>query len=191
MLFDTYTRHMRGNKCGRLFQRPSLKENSVRWYESAPMGQNTIGNMMPNLSEKAGLSRRYTNHSLGATSVHVLDNIGNFASRHIMTLTGHKSENSLKTYTGYTGDAIKKSMSDTISKTLRKFTNETCIQDDQSNIVFELLFDSEFHDMLTDLNDDGIDEIVLAPNVKRQTENKENLQLCQSNKSVDILQEKV
>jgi hypothetical protein len=54
-----------------------------------------------------------------------------------MTVTGHKSENSLKTYTGYTGDAIKKSMSNTISKTLRKSTNETCIQDDQSNIVFE------------------------------------------------------
>jgi hypothetical protein len=44
---------------------------------------------------------------------------------------------------------------------------------------------------ITGLNDDGIDEILLAPNVKRQTENKENLQLCQSNKSVDILQENV
>ena len=82
-------------------------------------------------------------------------------------------------------------MSDTISKTLRKSTNETCIQDDQSNIVFELLSDSELHDLITGLNDDGIDEILLAPNVKRQTENKENLQLCQSNKSVDILQENV
>ena len=107
-VFGTYTRHLRGNKCDRLFQRPSLKENCVRWYASAPMGHNTIGNMMPNLSEKAVLSRRYTNHSLRATSVNVLDDIGNFASRHIMTVTGHKSENSLKTYTGYTGDAIKK-----------------------------------------------------------------------------------
>lgn len=73
---------------------------TLRWYESDPMGHNTIGNMMSNLSEKAGLSRRYTNHSLRTTSVHVLDNIGNFASRHIMTVTGHLSENSLKTYTG-------------------------------------------------------------------------------------------
>ena len=107
-----------GYKRGRLFQRPSLKENSVRWYESAPMEHTTIGKIMPYLSEKAGLSRRYTNHYVRATSVHVLDNIGNFASRHIMTVTGHKSENSIKTYTGYTGDAIKKSMSDTISKTV-------------------------------------------------------------------------
>ena len=96
-VFGTYTRHLRGNKCDRLFQRSSLKENCVRWYASAPMGHNTIGNMMPNLSEKAVLSRRYTNHSLRATSVNVLDNIGNFASRHIMTVMGHKSENSLKT----------------------------------------------------------------------------------------------
>jgi hypothetical protein len=50
-----------------------------------------------------------------------------------------------------------------------------------STIVFELLSDSELHDLITDLNDDGIDEILLAPNVKRQTENKEDLQLCQSN----------
>ena len=155
------------------------------------MGHNTIGKMMPNLSEKDGLLRRYTNHFLRATSVHVLDNIGNFASRHIMTVTGHKSENILKTYTGYMGDAIKKSMSDTISKILRKSTNETCIQDAQSDIVLEPLSDFQLHDLITDINDDGKDEILLAPNVKRQTENKKHLHLYQSNKSVDILQENV
>jgi hypothetical protein len=33
---------------------------------------------------------------------------------------------------------------------------------------------TELHDLITDLNDGGIDEILLALNVKRQTENKEN-----------------
>jgi len=100
--FMKYVKHLRGNKCDQFFQRPSTKPNSIKWYDNMPMGHNTIGNIMPKLSEKAGLSLRYTNHSLSATSVNILDNVGNFASRHIMTVTGHKSEASLKTYSGYT-----------------------------------------------------------------------------------------
>ncbi|KAJ8318361.1 hypothetical protein KUTeg_003452 [Tegillarca granosa] len=66
--------------------------------------------MMPNLSAKAKLSRRYCNHYLRATSVHL----------HIMSVAGHKAETSLKTYyTGYTGEQIKQSMSDTISQGFR------------------------------------------------------------------------
>ena len=86
------------------------------------MGHNMIGNIMPKLSEKAGLSLCYTNHSLRATSVNILDNVGNFTSRHIMTVTGHKSEASLKTYSGYTGESIKRKMSDTLSDSLRALT---------------------------------------------------------------------
>ena len=86
------------------------------------MGHNMIGNIMPKLSEKAGLSLCYTNHSLRATSVNILDNVGNFTSRHIMTVTGHKSEASLKTYSRYTGESIKRKMSDTLSDSLRALT---------------------------------------------------------------------
>jgi hypothetical protein len=42
-----------------------------------------------------------------------------------MTVTGHKSEGSLKTYTGYTGEQVKKQMSDTISKALRRKFSHT------------------------------------------------------------------
>ena len=45
---------------------------------------------MTQISEKAGLSRRYTNHSLRATSVHVLDVIRKYANRHIMSVTGQR-----------------------------------------------------------------------------------------------------
>jgi hypothetical protein len=57
----------------------------ARWYDNAPLDQNSLGEMMPNISQKAGLSRRYTNYSLRATSVHLLDSIGKYANRHIMT----------------------------------------------------------------------------------------------------------
>lgn len=58
-------------KCSRLFQRPG--KGDTKWYENAPIGHNKIANMMPTISDSAGLSTRYTNHSLRATSVHILD----------------------------------------------------------------------------------------------------------------------
>jgi hypothetical protein len=42
--FMKYLKHIRGNKCDRLFQRPS--KGNCRWYDSAPVGHNTIGSMM-------------------------------------------------------------------------------------------------------------------------------------------------
>lgn len=43
-------------KCNRLFQRPSRNSNSLQWYDAIPLGHNSIGNMMPKMSESAGLS---------------------------------------------------------------------------------------------------------------------------------------
>ena len=155
-----YVKHLRGNKCDRFFQRPSTKPNSIKWYDNMPMGHNMIGNIMPKLSEKVGLSLRYTNHSLRATSVNILDNVGNFASRHIMRVTGHKSEASLKTYSGYTGESIKRKMSDTLSDSLRALTESkqqkrTCSTVEvDSKLQLEPLTNSEFKDILQDLTND-------------------------------------
>jgi len=63
----------------------------------------------------ADLSQVYTNHSIRATTVHVLDT-AQIPSRHIMTVTGHKSESSLKTYSGKTDNSTKKLMSEAINK---------------------------------------------------------------------------
>jgi len=63
---------------------------------------------------EAQLSKVYTNHSLRASSVHLLDSAN--VPTHIMAVTGHKAESSLKTYTGYTDQNTKKLMSHTISR---------------------------------------------------------------------------
>ena len=63
--------------------------------------------MMKKISEAAKLSSSYTNHSLRATTVHVLD-AAKFHSGHIMSVAGHKSENSLKTYSGQTSEETKR-----------------------------------------------------------------------------------
>ncbi|VDI58606.1 Hypothetical predicted protein [Mytilus galloprovincialis] len=193
--FRLYTSHLRGNKCDRLFQRPSTKLNSVKWYDSIPMGHNTIGNLMPTISGKAGLSVRYTNHSLRATSVHVLDNIGKFASRHIMTVKGHKSEASLKTYTGYTGDEIKKNMSDTISDTLRKPpTKKLCVREDVGDFELKPLSNSQFQDVLNDLDIDIAPKIDEENNISTTDHyNKENINspCVQNLQSVNIDNESI
>ena len=89
----------RNPMCSALFQRPktNVTDNSEIWYDNVPVGHNTLGSMMARISRKAGLSRKYTNHSLRATAVNILDK-AQFASRHIMSVTGHKAESSLKTY---------------------------------------------------------------------------------------------
>ena len=98
--FMRYKKH-RNPQCQSFFQCPKkvLRDNSGIWYDKMPLGHNTLGNMMFKISEKAGLSTRYTNHSLRATAVSILDK-AQFASRHIMAVTDHKAESSLKTYSG-------------------------------------------------------------------------------------------
>ena len=84
-----YKGHL-NSKCNRLFQRLSKADNSCYWYCNAPLGRNSIGDIMSTISTKAGLSQRYTNNSLRATTVHILDS--NAPSGHYITnITGHKS----------------------------------------------------------------------------------------------------
>ena len=83
-------------KCNRLFQWPS--RGTLKCYDNCPLGLN--------ISVSAGLSKRYTNQSQGEISTCLDKN--EFASSHIVSVTGHKTENSLKTYTGYTDQHIKK-----------------------------------------------------------------------------------
>lgn len=79
---------------------------------------------MAEISRAANLSREYTNHSCRATTVHLLDE-AKFPSRHIMSVTGHKSETSLKTYSGKTSENIKKDMSKAISEKTLEITEKT------------------------------------------------------------------
>ncbi|KAJ8035841.1 hypothetical protein HOLleu_19640 [Holothuria leucospilota] len=81
---------------------------------------------MRKISEKAGCTQKYTNHSLRATTCTVLDEAG-IPSRHIMSVTGHRSESSLKHYS-CTSDQKKKLM----SKELANQTSEN-VPEVQSN----------------------------------------------------------
>ena len=81
------------------------------WYTTKPLGINTIGNLMKNISKRLGLSQMYTNHSIRATCVTVLNNSG-VATMQIMHVTGHRSESSLRSYNHDNSVQQKRAISD-------------------------------------------------------------------------------
>ena len=66
------------------------------------------------LSTDAELSYIYTNHSIRATAITVLDECG-YEARRIMAVSGHKSENSIRSYAARTSLSKKRKMSEALS----------------------------------------------------------------------------
>ena len=85
----------------RLWQRPRATEHFRHsdevWYCNVPLGKNTLGHFMRSISKELKLSQKYTNHCIRATAVSLLDEC-NFEARHIMRVSGHKSESSIRSY---------------------------------------------------------------------------------------------
>ena len=107
------------------WQRPrksgQVKESDDIWYETAPVGKNTLGNLMVKISEDCGLSRKYKNHCIRSTCITVLDE-GGVETRHIIGLSGHKSESSVKSYCSRLSDIKKRELSEILSETIRTTT---------------------------------------------------------------------
>ena len=72
---------------------------------------------MSDISKSAKLSTVYTNHSVRATSITIIDN-GGITSRHIMKVSGPRSETSLKYYSNRVSDRSKKEISDVLSNAI-------------------------------------------------------------------------
>ena len=98
-------------------QSPKGHTNKVdeKWYTVRPLGVNTLSGMMVNISTRLGLSQRYTNHSIRATTVTQLSRAG-FQARQIMRVTGHKVESSLTTYSADNSECEKRIISDTLMR---------------------------------------------------------------------------
>jgi integrase len=89
--------------CESLFQRPKdantnkFDVNNMVWYANAPVGEKTLGELLRNMTKRAGIVRPLTNHSIRATSVTVLAN-ANVETLLIKSVTGHKSDTSIESY---------------------------------------------------------------------------------------------
>ncbi|CAG2203084.1 KCTD1_15 [Mytilus edulis] len=70
--------------------RPNYHTADETWFENKPLGKNTLGALMAKISNCAGLSKVYTNHSIRSTSITTLSESG-FEDRKIKTVSKHKS----------------------------------------------------------------------------------------------------
>lgn len=99
-----------------LFQRPKPAIPAEGpWYNNAPLGIKTLGNMMAQLSKEAGLSSRYTNHCIRATTCVQLDRAG-YETQQIMAITGHRNEASVRSYTDRMYPERAREISHTLSR---------------------------------------------------------------------------
>ncbi|XP_041458312.1 uncharacterized protein KIAA1958-like [Lytechinus variegatus] len=115
--FKTYMSKL-NDDCEYLFQTPKqMRPKSGPWYTKTPMGKNTLGNMMKSLSQKAKLSKKYTNHCVRTTSIRILDKEG-FEDREICQVSGHNNQSSLASYTGRVSGNQKMNMSDALSRAI-------------------------------------------------------------------------
>ena len=113
-----------------MFQRPKNKavdESVEAGYYNMVVGQRTLGDKMKKLSIAAKLSCVCTNHSIRATAITILDE-GGYEARHIMALSGHKSENSIKRYaSSQTSFSTKRKRLETLSESLNNKKTVTII----------------------------------------------------------------
>ena len=84
------------------------------WYCNAPIGAHGLSDRMTDISKLSGLSRIYSNHSIRATCITLLDDSG-IEARHIMRVSGHRNEASIRSYASCLDDKKKTQISDCIS----------------------------------------------------------------------------
>lgn len=83
------------------------KEGSDIWFSAAPLGKNTLGNLMKTGCEAAGIPGRHTNHSVRKTSVKRMLDAG-CPAEYAAQLTGHKNVASLRGYAEACEDVQRK-----------------------------------------------------------------------------------
>lgn len=114
-MFDCYTKHLHKDLPW-FWQRPKrgrLHYTDNIWYDKIRVGHEPIEDFMSRLSAKAQLSKRYTNHSIRSTVMGILSEL--YEGRHVIGLSGHKSENTIKHYARHLLDKKKREMSDLLN----------------------------------------------------------------------------
>ena len=96
------------------FQRPkNSSPPKGPWYDNMVIGTKKLETLMKRISKEANLNKIYSNHSIRATAITLLDSAV-VEARHIMSLSGHRAESSIRSYSK-TSDEIKRKMSSTLS----------------------------------------------------------------------------
>ena len=83
-----------------------LADLAKYWFKTVPVGVNPLHCMMSKITELAGLSLNYTNHSLRATSASRMFT-SDVPEKIVAELTGHKSLTSFRQYERTTGTQLQ------------------------------------------------------------------------------------
>lgn len=113
-MFDCYTKHLHKD-IPWFWQRPKrgrLHFTDKIWYDRIRVGHEPIEEFMARLSAEANLSKRYTNHSIRSTVMGILSEL--YEGRHVIGLSGHKSESTIKQYAARLPPKKKREMSETL-----------------------------------------------------------------------------
>ena len=78
---------------------------------------------MKTISVEYKLSKVYTNHCIRSTAVSILDK-NNFEARHIMRVSGHKSETSIRSYSRQLTECKRKEILHTLSSACAQSATE-------------------------------------------------------------------
>ena len=139
-----------------LFQRPKSSGKGEVRYNNMVVGENTLGKKMRVISQQAEWSTTYTNHSIRATTITILDRSG-FETRHIMSVSGHRNESSIKSYSK-TDENTKTNMAGSLMAVIdnKKSVTEKVVAFEASkrdrNEELGLLTNSQEEFILRDLN---------------------------------------
>ena len=110
-----------------LWQRPkafdNFNESDNVWYCNTPLGKNTHGSLMKTNSVEYELSKVYNYHCITSTAVLVLDN-NNFEGRHIMRVSGQKSESGIRSYSRQLTECNQREISHPLTSACAQGTTE-------------------------------------------------------------------
>ncbi|KAL5006936.1 hypothetical protein ScPMuIL_015742 [Solemya velum] len=182
--FEKYIAKLNPNRDD-LWQRPKdeFSTEDEIWYINAPVGKNTLSKLMVEISKLAKLSCEYTNHSVRATSITLMD-ISGISGRHIIKVTGHSSEASLKHYSRFCSVGKKREMSDTLSSALGQSEETRCQTENLPDLNLENIndiFNEDFEiQPVNNSNDSNLD------NVLRELNNNENKTVVKTQNQTDV-----
>ena len=145
-LLDFYIKKLPENPPG-FYLRPLERapEDPLKpWYAKVKVGVNTLKGFLPEISEKAGIGVRYTNHSLRATAVTRMYENG-VPEKIISEKSGHRSLKALRTYE-HTSETQEKSAGESLRS--KKVFSASAVVDEESGVADDKKQpDEEEHDV--------------------------------------------
>ena len=115
-------------QCDAFFQYPrknsKWKYGDEVWFDARSIGAKKLDGVMESISEEAKLSKMYTNHSVRATTLTLWSNAG-VQNRHIMAISGHRSEQGLLHYNTQPSTSQLRTYSEVLSRSLTSDRSES------------------------------------------------------------------